>query len=284
MLGIRDNLNTRPLLSQRRSLTHKWDQAIPQRVLGQYLLRSAITPTHAFEPFVLLGRDTESHVTICAWTYDIGVRHIEALVHAWAGAASIVVVTSSEPKDEIYQDLLTYIQHLQSKSLVHHLSIHVLRVQEGESSPNAWLNLASVFVKTDYILLWPGDVSAPLPTHITAEAVSMSLIRDRNAFILASRIAVYPFASLVPMVIPRGTTFWCTERLFIGRNRENDWDECLWQFSLEFGPAVRLWQALDLHNHVVPHKIAASDVSAFIRRIKRRVMFGSVDASSTSTS
>ncbi|KIK67317.1 hypothetical protein GYMLUDRAFT_69503 [Collybiopsis luxurians FD-317 M1] len=44
---------------------------------------------------------------------------------------------------------------------------------------------------------------------------------------------VYPSPPLTPLLISRDHPRWCTERFTFSKSRISNWDECLWQFSLD---------------------------------------------------
>ena len=85
---------------------------------------------------------------------------------------------------------------------------------------------------TEWTLLFPSDISAQLHPQIYVNILSGQLSREQ-VYLVTSETSSYPFHPLSPLLLARDRDFWCTERLFLQNSRVSDWDECLWQLSLE---------------------------------------------------
>lgn len=145
---------------------------------------------------------------------------------------SLVVVTAVIPASPSHEGLLKVIQQSIPPRLIAGTSVHILHIGDNHiESPNLYLNLAKVFASTDWILLYPGDFGKPLSQKIFG-AISRER-RDAGVYIFAANTDGYPFAALSPLLLQSKRDFWCSERPFSGISRASDWNECLWQVSLE---------------------------------------------------
>ena len=132
-----------------------------------------------------------------------------------------------------HKALLIKIRNIRSHAIFIGLSIHILHVPSGQpKSPNMYLNLARLFALTKWTLLFPSDISAQLHSQLYAHIDSRQLASEQ-AYLLTSKAPTYPFHPLSPLLLARDRDFWCTERLFFENSRASNWDECLWQLSLE---------------------------------------------------
>ncbi|KAF8967851.1 hypothetical protein BDZ97DRAFT_1655807 [Flammula alnicola] len=201
--------------------------------MEQYLTRSLTTPIK-LEPFVISNKKPDSIVTICAWLPDAELPFLEKWIGNWHGSVSLLVTTAAMPGSSSHGKLLRTIRKLVSQATMSGLSIHIIHVGENQAgSPNLYLNLARLFALTDWTLLFPSDLSKPISPKIYESMVSMKWETKRGIHFLASGSDSYPFPTLSPLLLPTKQDFWCTERIFIGVSRVSDWNECLWQVSLE---------------------------------------------------
>ncbi len=143
-----------------------------------------------------------------------------------------MVVTAVIPASPLHEDLLKVIKQSIPPRLIAGTSVHILHIGDNHiESPNLYLNLARMFASTDWILMYPGDLGKPLSQKIS-ESISQEK-RDAGIYIFAANSDNYPFPTLSPLLLESTRDFWCTERHFVGISRVSDWNECLWQVSLE---------------------------------------------------
>lgn len=147
-----------------------------------------------------------------------------------SGPISLLLTTSVEPLSAPHQDLLIKVRDLSLISPTS-LSLHILYAAPGSKHlPNAYLNLARLFARTDHVILFPGNLSAlPSPAllgTLSARPHALSIISNQND-------TNFPFPALAPVVVHRNHSIWCTERLFLTDSRDGDWDACLWQLWLD---------------------------------------------------
>jgi hypothetical protein len=151
------------------------------------------------------------------------------------------VIPSSAPHQILLKKLSNLKAHLPLES-AQLLSLHVLYITPKSSeSPNAYLNLARLFARTDHVILFPGNLSI-LPPSTLFEALS-SQLHDRStglSIISNQNDTLFPFAALAPALVPKNHSTWCTERFFLSSSRDFDWDACLWQLWLDSFGDVRL--------------------------------------------
>ena len=149
------------------------------------------------------------------------------------GSVSLLITTTAAPSSMAHKKLLIKIRNLRLHIVFISFSIHILHVSPGQpNSPNMYLNLARLFAMTEWTLLYPSDTFAQLHPQLYGNIASRQLASDQ-IHILTSRVHIYPFYPLSPLLLARDRGFWCTERFFLENFRVSDWDECLWQLSLE---------------------------------------------------
>jgi hypothetical protein len=149
-----------------------------------------------------------------------------------SGSVSLLITTTAAPSSMAHKSLLIKIRNIRSHAVFIGLSIHILHIPSGQpKSPNMYLNLARLFALTEWTLLYPSDISVQLHPQLCAHVDSPQLANEQ-VYILTSK-ATYPFHPLSPLLLARDRNFWCTERFFLGNSRVFNWDECLWQLSLE---------------------------------------------------
>ena len=147
-----------------------------------------------------------------------------------SGSVSLLITTTAAPSSMAHKSLLIKIRNIRSRAVFIGFSIHILHVPSGQpKSPNVYLNLARLFALTEWILLFPSDISAQIHPQLYAQIDSPQLASE-HVYLLTSK-ATYPFHPLSPLLLARDRDFWCTERFW--NSRVFNWDECLWQLSLE---------------------------------------------------
>jgi len=113
------------------------------------------------------------------------------------------------------------------------LSVHLLFVEpQTDDSPNMYLNIARLFAPTARVVLFPGNLSALPPPDIYSP-ILVHPLSDLHQPAILSGAASWPFPLLSPVVLHRDHSLWCTERFFFSGSRAANWEECLWQLSLE---------------------------------------------------
>lgn len=114
------------------------------------------------------------------------------------------------------------------------VSLHISHTPHHESqSPNSFLNLAKLFSQSDWVVLYPGRIRGDLPTAFREAVYSVNLEKETSIHVLNSVSSVYPFPAFSPLMLPAKYDFWCPERMLPPFTRVSDWNECLWQASLE---------------------------------------------------
>ncbi|KAF8806431.1 hypothetical protein BYT27DRAFT_7140941 [Phlegmacium glaucopus] len=204
--------------------------------LAHYLTRMLVTSSGSvtLEPFILSNMHPNSSVTLCAWASDSEFESLDKnwLQH-WHGSVSLLITTTAVPSSMAHNNLLIKIRSIRSHAIFSGLSIHILHIPSGQSkSPNMYLNLARLFAMTEWTLIFPGDISAQLHPQLYANIASRQLASEQ-VHLLTSEAHSYPFQPLSPLLLANDRDFWCTERFFLENSRVSDWDECLWQLSLE---------------------------------------------------
>ena len=151
-----------------------------------------------------------------------------------SGPVSLLITTTAAPSSMAHKSLLIKIRNIRSHAVFIGLSIHILHLPSGQpKSPNMYLNLARLFALTEWTLLFPSDISAQLHPQFYTRIDSPQLkFASEQVHLLTSK-ATYPFHPLSPLLLARNRDFWCTERFFLENSRVSNWDECLWQLSLE---------------------------------------------------
>ncbi|KAF8894961.1 hypothetical protein CPB84DRAFT_1288016 [Gymnopilus junonius] len=79
-------------------------------------------------------------------------------------------------------------------------------------------------------MLMPGGLG---DFNLNEKNPSINFGAKTGAYLLSSAAHTYPFPDLSPLLIRKDSNFWCTERLFSGGSRSQDWNECVWQLYLE---------------------------------------------------
>ena len=160
------------------------------------------------------------------------------------GSVSLLITTTATPSSMAHKSLLVMLRNIRSHAVFTGLSIHILHVPSGQPrSPNMYLNLARFFALTEWTLLFPSDISAQLHPQLHAHIDSLQLASDQ-VYLLTAK-ATYPFHPLSPLLLARDRDVWCTERFFLGNSRVPNWDECLWQLSLETFGEIRILDIIE---------------------------------------
>lgn len=153
------------------------------------------------------------------------------------GPISIVLTTSAtlpfSPYGKLHERISSIKARLPNK-IARSLSLHVLHTTQGdEASPNAFLNLARMFAQTSRVVLFPGDLSI-LPASINISTTPQIRTVSRRISMLSNQNDTkFPFPNLTPVLMSQEHHVWCTERSFLLRSRDLDWDSCLWQLWLD---------------------------------------------------
>ena len=161
-------------------------------------------------------------------------------------AISLLVVTRYAQSSPESQAMLTKLQEAhQSSSVKTRVSMHVLYVSNQSSeNPNAFLNLARAFSRTQVVVLFPGGLSLAPPKTFYRSVASVAHLSKPVIFSTRQHMT-YPFAALSPLVISREDPLWCTERFFPPLTRAADWAECQWQVWLENFGSVEMKPTTD---------------------------------------
>lgn len=168
-----------------------------------------------------------------------------------SGSVSLLITTTAAPSSMVHKMLLNKIRNIRSHPVFTGLSIHILHVPSGQpKSPNMYLNLARLFAMTEWTLLFPSDVSTQLHSQLYANIASRQLASEQ-AHLLTSKSPNYPFHPLSPLLLARNRNFWCTERFFLDNSRASDWDECLWQLSLETFGEIKILDVKSSEYHPI---------------------------------
>ncbi len=193
----------------------------------------------AFYPFALEARrpNNSSDVTVCAWTDVDNLKNLATWAKSWSGPISMVVVANSS------NGLHRFQVHQFPKSLRDRLNVHFLQIAPNTThSPNSFLNLARMFSRTRLAVLFPGPLSQGLPSGSYANITIPLHIKHLSGngskvappMVLTSRkftpTIAQPFERFTPLLVDIKHPVWCTERFFTAPSREDDWEECLWQF------------------------------------------------------
>jgi hypothetical protein len=182
---------------------------------------------------------------VCA--SDFKAVYLGYLLTASAGPISLLVTTtaihSSAPHRKLLEKLSNLKAHLPVE-VAQFLSLHILYINSKSSeSPNAYLNLARLFSRTDHVMLFPGNFSIlPPPTLFETLLSQLQRRPTRLAIISNQNDTMFPFPTLAPAIVSNDHSMWCTERFFLSSSRDFDWDACLWQLWLNsFGDVTHLW-------------------------------------------
>ena len=167
--------------------------------------------------------------------------------HFRSGPLSVVFVTDSDPRES--EPLVRRIKKL--PNIKAKANIHVLqRMAHDHRSSNSYLNFARFFSRTDKVALFPASPIAPIPRDLYRATVArMARTETKSNSSLSSPLvlappkpspkSVLPFTPLAPLLVAKGYPIWCSERFFSAPSREEDWDECLWQFWINSYGSLR---------------------------------------------
>jgi hypothetical protein len=182
---------------------------------------------------------------VCA--SDFKAVYLGYLLTTSAGPISLLVTTtgihSSAPHRKLLEKLSNLKAHLPVE-VAQFLSLHILYINsKSNESPNAYLNLARLFSRTDHVMLFPGNFSIlPPPTLFETLLSQLQRRPTRLAIISNQNDTMFPFPTLTPAIVSNDHSMWCTERFFLSSSRDFDWDACLWQLWLNsFGDVTHLW-------------------------------------------
>ncbi|KAF8867721.1 hypothetical protein CPB84DRAFT_1663021, partial [Gymnopilus junonius] len=181
------------------------------------------------EPFVVSSVNGGSNMTICAWLQDTELNLLEGWTRSSAVSFSLVITTTVPFSSPQHRKLLGTLRRQLPKASVAGLSIHVLHVEDVKL-PNLYLNLARLLAVGDWTMLMPGGLG---DFNLNEKNPSINFGAKTGAYLLSSAAHTYPFPDLSPLLIRKDSNFWCTERLFSGGSRSQDWNECVWQLYLE---------------------------------------------------
>lgn len=210
----------------------------------------------SFVPFVFRARKKLQgpSVTACLWIESAGLKDLEHWATTWEGKTlehllhsrsiltwnqgplSVVLITESDPHDS--EPLIRRIKKLPNVKA--RANIHVLRRMTHEHrSSNAYLNLARLFARTRMVAIFPATPQLPIPKSLyEVTLANTSSIVNGTAMSLPLVLApskttpksLLPFMALSPLLVEQEYPVWCSERFFSAPSREEDWEECLWQF------------------------------------------------------
>ena len=179
------------------------------------------------------------------------------------------------PSSIPHQLLLKKVSNLKSHlplEIFQALSLHVLHITpNSRESPNAYLNLARLFARTDLVMLFPGNLSmVPPPTTLKTYSsqpqygsTHLSVMSNQNG-------TKFPFPTLAPAFMPKDHPVWCTERFFFSSSRDFGWDACLWQLWLDsFGDV----KPLQIPEWTDRQPVALAMNSALVSLISSSVVF-----------
>ena len=148
----------------------------------------------------------------------------------YKGPLSILVGTTAAVGSSLHAKLLEKIQAYK----IDGLSIHLLFVEPRVSpTPNVYLNLARLMAKTNWTLLFLSDSTRPILSGLHRAVSGLDLDARNGPIILTTGSTLYPFPSSTAILVKRDSNLWCTERIFLNPSRDSNWDECLWQMTLE---------------------------------------------------
>ncbi|CAA7259112.1 unnamed protein product [Cyclocybe aegerita] len=222
---------TPPLREEKGTL---YGTPVNSMAIGSYLTRSSSGPSGLLEPFVVTSQAQNSTVTLCVWIADSDIQDLESSLGNWKGSVSLLITTAAKPSSPEHHQLVRTVRRLVSRSQAARPSVHLLHVSHLKApSPNLYLNLARLFSSTDWVLMFPNDLSDPLSPAFYAQATSKRSDVEKSAHLLTPGPNAYPFSPLSPLLLRNDADFWCTERMFLDVTRESDWDECLWQLALQ---------------------------------------------------
>ncbi|KAH8119397.1 hypothetical protein DFH11DRAFT_1501983 [Phellopilus nigrolimitatus] len=189
----------------------------------------------SFFPYIVHAEPSDSNITACLW---IELKDLKSLCNdIGQGPSSVVVVTEMDPRQA-----QSSINALKAPSGVSDMaSFHIIHQLPHEiRTSNSYLNLARMFARTRYVVLFPSSTETSIPKGLNIKlAAQMSAL---NASRLVSPFALssskftanspIPFPPLAPVFVEQTYPIWCSERFFTAPSRAVDWEECLWQFWL----------------------------------------------------
>lgn len=149
-----------------------------------------------------------------------------------------MLVTESEPREsESLMRKIKKLPNIKAKATIHILQ----RMGHDHRSSNSYLNLARLFARSGVVALFPASPVSPIPRDLYSTAIASiahtedpSNTSSLSPLVLAplklNSKSILPFSPLAPMLVAQEHPVWCSERFFSAPSREEDWDECLWQF------------------------------------------------------
>jgi hypothetical protein len=208
----------------------------------------------SFVPYVFRARkrSPDNAVTACLWAEVDQLKDLESWSGSWIGKyimckfktftnggqgpLSIVLVTDSDPQESEW--LIRKLKRL--PNLKARANVHVLqRMVHQHRSSNSYLNIARLFAKTRFVTLLPTSTSVPASLYgATIAHIEKTQNQSQLSYpvVLAppktTRNSLIPFQPLSPLLVEQQYPVWCSERFFSSPTREDDWEECLWQFWL----------------------------------------------------
>jgi len=197
-------------------------------------------------------------------TSDYKVVYLDSLLTVSVGPISLLITTTMMHSSATHQKLLEKLSDLKAYlpvQVAQFLSLHILYINPKSSeSPNAYLNLARLFSRTDHVMLFPGNLSI-LPPPTLFETVSSQLQRRPTRLaIISNQNDTFP--TLAPTLVSNNHSTWCTERFFLSSSRDFDWDACLWQLWLNsFGDVTYLSDPHWKHGGPVVWRMNSASVS-----------------------
>lgn len=208
----------------------------------------------SLRPFVTksLTNANISDVTACLWTTDEEIQKLERWSAHWKGKStvdrmafeskylpgpiSVVVSTNKTP-----ETVLTKLKGFQHPIWFSgNMAVHIVQKSPQSTNPsNSYLNIARLLAHTQYVLLFPS--SPPLHLLETIYNRSISKIISNKSETKHPHLIVpekltshtsFPFHFSPPLLLEQSHPIWCSERFFTAPSREEDWEECIWQFWL----------------------------------------------------
>ncbi|CAE6471537.1 unnamed protein product [Rhizoctonia solani] len=171
--------------------------------------------------------NTEPEIVCCVWIPD---THITAL-ESWTGldghTISVLVTTSHLPNSPAFQKLTKDVARIiHPKS---HLkgTIVLVSTQTWLSNNNAYINLARLFARADWVLLVPPMLEPLLPGNNFAR--TMSRLGHQAQTLGSSLLFRSPNnqgQTMGGILIPQSTPMWCSERYYLS-NVGHEWSDCI---------------------------------------------------------
>ncbi|KAF7321621.1 hypothetical protein MKEN_00683200 [Mycena kentingensis (nom. inval.)] len=199
------------------SLSPLDDLSATQRLSRLTIYSSA---TGVVEPYVLtpLSLVAPKQLSACLWMTDSeeDMHDFMKWAQSWNGPISVLVVTKT------------------TRESSEHIALHLLHADARHPSPAAYLNLARLFALSDAVLLLPAHPSKLVPPP---DVFNMLQSSDKIKLVTPTTDTLPP---LVPAILPKTAHTWCSERLSFLASRESDWNECIWQMSLDENGSERV--------------------------------------------